>query len=81
MVTANQRKGEGVPFERIRRITGYLGGWQTGKEPQTDDEWRKVTIVWGRNTYEGLVCAVEHGTDRMTVQIEKILPMAEANHV
>ena len=37
----NEQLGEGVPFQRLRRITGYLVGdvsrWNDGKRAELDD--------------------------------------------
>ena len=41
MKTKNERMGEGVKFERIRRITGYLVGtldkWNDAKKAEEKD--------------------------------------------
>lgn len=43
MITNNSEKdrGKGIPFERIRRITGYLVGtmdhWNNGKRAEEQD--------------------------------------------
>ena len=40
-MTSEQIRGQGVPFERIRRITGYLVGdmsrWNSGKKAEERD--------------------------------------------
>lgn len=41
MILSEKIRGKGVPFERLRRITGYLVGsmdrWNTGKKAEEHD--------------------------------------------
>ena len=43
------KMGQGVPFERIRRITGYLVGslatWNDAKKAEEKDRVKHTTIV------------------------------------
>ena len=43
----NEQLGEGVPFQRIRRITGYLTGdintWNNGKTAELNDRVKHDT--------------------------------------
>ena len=49
LITVNGKVGEGVPFQRIRRITGYLTGtldrWNDAKRAEERDRVKHFKVA------------------------------------
>lgn len=56
MEQQQELKGEGVSFERIRRITGYLVGnldrFNTAKRAEVEDRLKHTIVPFGREKDE-----------------------------